>query len=208
MSDDEIIRAFHELYYEHRKHGQVKWLDRRVDKCPMDLLAIQDIIVETRPDLIIECGTQWGGSALFMASICKLVGHGRVLTIDIHECETVPEHELITYIRGDTVHPSTVNAVKSFIKPGETVMVDLDSDHKKDHVLVEMEFYGPLVSSGCYMIVEDGNLNGNPVWTDYGAGPKEAIEEFLKTHIEFFIDDYRENKFLLTFFKNGFLKRK
>ncbi len=206
--DADIIRAFHELYYARKEQtrGNTRWLGVPVQKCPLDLWIYQEIIYETRPDLIIECGTANGGSALYLASIYELLGTGHVVTIDITPHKVRPQHPRITYLTGSSISPEVVKQVKQLAVKAKRIMVILDSDHHKDHVLRELRTYSPLVTPGCYLIVEDTNLNGHPVVPDFGPGPWEAVEEFLRQNHDFEIDQSRE-KFMVTANKNGYLRR-
>jgi cephalosporin hydroxylase len=177
----------------------------RARKCPLDLWAYQEIIYETRPDIIVECGTADGGSALFFASICDLVRNGRVITVDITESAR-PTHERITYLTGSSVNEETVGCIRHTITDGDKVMVILDSDHTKDHVRKELRLYSDLVTVGNYLTVEDTNINGHPVLKSFGPGPMEAVQEFLTGNEDFIIDKNRE-KFFMTFNPEGYLKR-
>jgi cephalosporin hydroxylase len=201
------IDDFHRLYYDSETWKNTHWLGVPALKCPLDLWVYQEILFETKPDLIIECGTFMGGSAFFLASIFDLMGHGRVVTIDVEDRGPRPKHKRITYLLGSSVAQETVARVRRHIKRNERVMVILDSDHTRDHVLAEMRTYGPLVTPGCYMIVEDTNINGHPVYEDYGPGPMEALDLFLAENSDFEIDPARE-KFFLTFNPRGWLRRR
>ncbi len=202
-----ITRQFHQLYYgmEKRTWGETYWMGVRVLKCPLDLWIYQEILHKVKPDLIIECGTASGGSAYYFASLMDLLGKGRIVTIDIHDFPR-PQHERITYMLGSSVDPEMFQRVTAMINPGDTVMVVLDSDHSKGHVLKEMNLYGPVVSVGSYMTVEDSNQNGHPVSPYSGPGPMEAIEEFLPANRNFVVDEGCE-KFYLTFNPKGYLKK-
>ena len=204
----QIVDDFHKLYYQ--SSGQTwlntRWLGVPIQKCPLDLQVFQEIIWETRPDVIVEAGTAFGGSALFMADVLDAVGKGRVVTIDIKDIKGRPQHGRITYLTGSSTSPAIVAKVKSMIRPGETVMVDLDSDHRKAHVLKEMRLYAPLVTKGSYLIVEDTNINGHPVEPNFGPGPAEALAEFLKGNRDFVVDKQRE-KLILTFNPGGYLRK-
>jgi cephalosporin hydroxylase len=205
----EVVNDFHKLwYYSPWCVGwrNTHWLGVRAEKCPFDLWQYQEIIVEQRPDLIIETGTFHGGSALYMATICDLIKHGRIVTIDIHPQPGRPAHERITYLLGSSTAPEIVAQVKAGIGTGERVMVILDSDHRKPHVLAELKTYAPLVSPGSYLIVEDSNINGHPVLPQFGPGPMEALQEFLPENPHFQHDTSRD-KLLLTFNPRGWLKR-
>lgn len=204
-----VIDAFHNLYYnaEDKTFQSTRWLGTRALKVPLDLWIYQEIIYEVKPDLIIETGTAHGGGALFLASICDLLGHGRVVTIDIVKREGMPDHPRITYLVGSSAAPEIVEKVKNMTRPGDQVMVILDSDHAKHHVLRELELYSDLVSPGSYLIVEDTNINGHPVFASHGPGPMEAVEEYLQRDSRFVVDPSRE-KFLFTFNPRGYLRKR
>jgi len=138
-----------------------------------------------------------------VASICDLIGNGEVVTIDLSNCNI--SHPRITKIIGDSTSEKVINQVKEIVGD-KTAMVILDSDHHKQHVLKEMGVYSKFVSVGNYLIVEDTNINGHPVLPASGDGPMEAVREFLQKEISFKIDPNKE-KFLLTFFPKGFLKK-
>ena len=203
-----VVNPFHRVFYYSSREtwGDTTWLGVPLRKCPLDLWVYQEILEEVRPAVIVECGTAFGGSALYLASICDLLGHGEVITVDV-EVEAYPNrpvHDRITYIEGSSTAPETVSRVKEFIARREPVMVILDSDHSKQHVLKELRLYEPLVSRGSYLIVEDTNVNGHPVLTNFGPGPTEAIAEFMQEKSAFIRDSTRE-KYLLTFNQNGYL---
>ena len=202
------IDAFHHLYYDHPEAtwDNTYWLGVPTQKCPLDLWVYQEIIVEQRPDVIIECGTCKGGSALYLASICDLTKSGRIFTIDIEPGRSRPDHKRVRYILGSSTDPAVVDTVGQQIRPNDRVLVILDSDHSKDHVLNELRAYAPMVTTGSYIIVEDTNINGHPVYAEFGPGPMEAVEEFLATNAEFEIDTSRE-KFLMSFNPRGWLRR-
>jgi cephalosporin hydroxylase len=187
---------------------QIHWLGVRIMKPPDDLWAYQEIIHETRPDVIVETGTAHGGSSHYMATLCDIVGNGRVLTIDTreHVQPSVPAHPRLTFIEGSSIDDQVAGNVRQLIEPGERVMVVLDSAHQRDHVLAELDLYAPLVAPGCYLIVEDTNLNGHPAQPGYGPGPWEALEKWLPRHPEFTVDRGRE-KHLRTFHPGGYLRR-
>jgi cephalosporin hydroxylase len=206
-SAEEIVRQFHRLYYREREQTwqNTYWLGVPAHKCPLDLWIYQELFFKTRPDVIVESGTRFGGSALFLACMCELVGTGRVITIDVDPVEGRPEHPRLSYVEGSSVQPEVVAQVSSGITAGESVMVVLDSDHHKVHVLEELRLYSPMVTTESYLVVEDTNLHGNPVQTRF-LGPAEAVEEFLRETDDFEIDRSCE-KFFMTFNPGGFLKR-
>jgi cephalosporin hydroxylase len=200
-------KGFHKLLYysffDKTESPNIYWLGISTEKCPFDMWVYQEMIYETKPEVIIETGTRHGGSALFFAHICGLVGKGEVITIDINECDI--SHPRVTKIIGSSVSNEVINKVKEIVSD-KTAMVILDSDHSKNHVLKEMELYSSFVSVGNYLVVEDTNINGHPVLPSFGEGPMEAVREFFKNRKDFEVDQSRE-KFLVTFFPKGFLRR-
>jgi cephalosporin hydroxylase len=205
---EKIIDEFHRLYYDSGADTwqSTLWLGTPVQKCPFDLWIYQEIIAQERPEAIIETGTLFGGSTLYLASICDLAGRGRVITIDIEHREGRPQHERITYLTGSSLDKQIAAEVGKMTADAEKVMVILDSNHSMKHVEAELEIYSRFVTPGCYLIVEDTNVNGHPVFENHGPGPLEAVEEFLKKNPGFVADREKE-KFFLTFNPKGFLKR-
>lgn len=211
--DKQLIDQFTIFYYEeflfHKFVGYQNvpfWLGVSAGKMPTDLWVYQEILWEKKPDIIIECGTADAGSTLFLASICDFIKKGRVISIDIKKNNNRPKHKRITYLQGSSTTSRIEQQVKKYIKKNDKVMVILDSDHSKNHVLNELKIYSKLVTTGDYLIVEDTNLNGHPVLPHFGPGPWEALEEFLKYDKHFVIDETK-NKFCLTFNPHGYLKR-
>ena len=205
--DRQALISFHKLFYSaHAASDKTFWLGAPLEKNPLDLWVFQEIIYETKPDVIIEAGTYKGGSALFLASLEDLMGSGRVISIDIKNLPGKPSHKRIAYVLGSSTSPAIIEQVRSSIRPGERVMVDLDSNHSKQHVLEEMRAYAPMITIGNYLIVEDTNINGHPVLPEFGPGPMEAVEEFLKENHDFVPDPSRE-KFLVTFNPGGYLRK-
>jgi cephalosporin hydroxylase len=207
VADPGVTSAFHRLYYDSAVWKDTYWLGTRTQKCPLDLWVYQEILRETRPDLIVETGTAHGGSALYLASVCELLGRGEVVTVDISPIEGRPEHDRITYLTGSSTAAGVVAEVERHVAMQERVLVILDSDHSCNHVLDELRTYGPWVSPGSYLIVEDTNVNGHPVLPEHGPGPMEALEEFLAETEDFEIDRARE-KFFFTFNPRGYLRKR
>jgi cephalosporin hydroxylase len=205
-----VVEQFHRLYFDARAFNMTWrntfWLGHQILKCPLDLWIYQEIITALRPAAVVETGTAFGGSALYLASICDLIDHGKVVTIDVEPREGRPTHPRITYLNGSSTADDTFARVRNEVSDCDTILVILDSDHRKDHVLAEMRRYGPLVSQNSYMIVEDTNLNGHPVDPDFGPGPSEAVEEFLADDHTFTVDRTKE-KLYLSFNPGGFLKK-
>ncbi|WP_195574213.1 CmcI family methyltransferase [Paenibacillus sp. 1001270B_150601_E10] len=200
----DFMTPFYLHYYNSNVWSNTYWLGQRVLKCPLDMILYQEILYKLKPDVIIECGTNEGGSTLFLASICDLLNHGRIISLDIMEKER-PQHERITYMLGNSVSESVFNKVKQMIAPEDTVLVILDSDHSQKHVYQEMKLYHSLVTVGSYLIVED-TIIGHPVVPQLLPGPMEAVFQFLNENDDFQIDETK-HKFHLTFNPNGYLLR-
>lgn len=209
-SERDIVVDFHKLFWHSamfgKSHGETSFLGVPTLKCPLDLWVYQEILFETRPDVIIETGTLAGGSALFLASICDFMGAGKIISVDIQERENRPDHERISYLTGSSISDDVHERLNQMIRPGERVTVILDSDHHRDHVIKELRKFGPLVAPGNYLIVEDSNMGGHPVAPELGPGPMEAIHEFLSERDDFEIDRSRE-KYYLTYNPSGYLRR-
>ncbi|MFX0133374.1 MAG: CmcI family methyltransferase [Candidatus Hodarchaeota archaeon] len=201
-----IIEQFHILYYQILRawDNNTFWFGTPIQKFPLDLWIYQEIIFKLKPDLIIECGTANGGSAYFLASLFDLLDNGRIITIDIENKNDRPKNKRITYLLGSSTSQIIVDQVKNLINDQDKILVILDSDHHKEHVLNELRIYSKFVTIGSYLIVEDTNLNGHPVRAEYGPGPMEAVKEFLKKNKNFKIDKTRE-KLHITFNPNGYL---
>jgi cephalosporin hydroxylase len=205
-----VVDGFHRLYYETGEAGGT-WKDTRflgvpTWKCPLDLWVYQELLNELSPDLIVETGTAHGGSALYLATLCEAGGRGEVVSVDIGEWPNRPSHPRLTYLTASSTDPAAVRRIAERARGVETVLVVLDSDHRRDHVLAELRAYAPLVTPGSYLVVEDTNVNGHPVFVEFGPGPMEAVEDFLKEHDEFAVDLTRE-KFFLTFSPRGWLRK-
>ena len=203
-----VIDAYHIWYQEHNNdtYNNTRWLGVETQQCPLDMFIYQEMLYEVQPDVMVEAGTYMGGSSFYFASIFDLLQKGRVLTIDIEDLPNKPKHPRVQFFLGSSTADSTVARIKDAIRPGEKVMVILDSDHHMPHVLSEMKLYSPMVSLGSYLIVQDTHFNGHPIVPKYGPGPMEAVEDFLKTNHDFEVDRSRE-KFGMTFNPGGFLKR-
>ena len=208
---EHVTEKFHKLYYDvgdlHAGTWRdVHWFGVPIRKLPLDLWIFQEIIYESRPDLIIESGTFRGGSALYFASLLDILGNGTIVTIDIEACDERRAHPRIIYLTGSSLDPAVVDHVHHLASTADSTMVVLDSEHSADHVLVELDCYASLVSPGQYLVVEDTNVNGNPVAGDFGPGPREALEKWLPDHPEFAVD-YSREKLLFTFNPGGWLRR-
>jgi len=197
------------------------WMGRPIIQYPQDIIAMQEIIWDVKPDLIIETGIAHGGSLIFSASMLELLGgNGHVLGIDIdirdHNKAEILKHPMakrISMIQGSSIDENIVAEVKKFVNGKERVLVCLDSNHTHAHVLKELELYSPFVTKDSYLVVFDtivqdwpeGTVKNRP-W-DKGNNPKTAVWEFLQTHDEFEIDAAVHNKLLITVAPDGYLKR-
>jgi len=201
------------------------WLGRPVIQLPEDLLRVQEVIASVGPDVIVETGVAHGGSLVFYATICKALGRGRVVGVDVeirpHNRQAIEAHPLsplIELIEGDSTDPGTVERVRAQISPGDTTFVLLDSNHEKEHVLAELRAYGDLVSPGSYVVVMDGiaeRLAGaprsQPDW-DWN-NPASAVREFLQADSRFVAEEppFAFNEGLVrdrvTYWPGGFIKR-
>jgi cephalosporin hydroxylase len=203
--DRAAVSRAHDVLYESDAWTQATWLGAQALKNPLDLWVYQEIMFETEPELVVETGTYRGGSALYLASLCDLMGRGEVVSIDIERMrDDYPEHPRITYLAGrSSTDPAVVEDVRERVA-GRPLLVVLDSDHSQAHVEAELAAYASLVPVGCYVIVEDSNIG--QIRKDLVPGPREAVETFLAQTDEFAIDRERE-KFLITFNPSGYLRR-
>lgn len=203
-----LARHFNRAYYygaERRIFGR-SWLGHTTLKYPTDLWAYQEMITAIRPAAVLETGTYKGGSALYLATVLDALGAGKVVSVDVMPMEGLPEHPRITYITGSSIDCEVVDRVRGEIGTARPVLVILDADHHRDHVLGELRAYADLVDPGSYLVVEDTCVNGQPILPDFGPGPGEAVAQFLSERGDFVADRSRENM-LLTANPRGFLRR-
>jgi cephalosporin hydroxylase len=202
-----------------------EWMGRPIIQLPEDMVRTQEVIFNLKPDVIIETGVAHGGSLIFYASLCKTIEKGRVIGIDIeirpHNRKAIEEHFLfpyITLIEGSSTDSAVVEQVKKQVKPQETVMVLLDSNHTYDHVLNELRAYSKMVSVGSYIVATDGIMEyvvgaprTNPDWIT--NNPKKAAEQFVKENSNFVIEEPSfpfnegEIKERVTYWPSAFIKR-
>ena len=221
-----VIRENTETFLETvHKTNYVKnfsWLGRPILQLPTDLMALQEICWQVKPDFIIETGVAFGGLTVFFASMLEAIGRpGTVLGIDIHirnhnkqEILLHPLWRRIKLIEGSSIAKATVQRVKDLIKDGKNILVALDSDHTHDHVLQELRAYAPLVSVGSYIVVFDTSLEYLdpkyiPAGKSWGKGnnPLTAVRAFREECDEFIADTEIEDRILLTSCPQGWLKR-
>lgn len=224
MAKNSNLRALTNHWFiescKHKYSYNFTWLGRPIIQFPQDMIAMQEIIWQVKPDLIIETGIAHGGSLIFYASMLELLGgKGKVLGIDIDirehnrvEIEKHPMFERITMIQGSSIDESVVQQVNKFAKDKKRVLVTLDSNHTHEHVLKELQLFSPLVTRGSYLVVFDTVIEDMPEeffldrpWNK-GNNPKTAVWEFLKTNDRFEIDKEIKNKLLITVAPDGYLK--
>jgi len=201
------------------------WMGRPIIQLPEDMMRIQELIYDLKPNVILETGVAHGGSLIFYASLVRAIGKGRIIGIDIdirdHNRIAIEEHELsdlISLIEGSSIDDQVLGAARDLIDPGDTVLVLLDSNHSKAHVLEELRMYAKLVTQGSFIVACDGimqNLNGAPRTQDDWSwnNPQEAVREFLKENEDFELvePEFLFNESLITdrvtYWPNAFLRR-
>jgi len=228
--------AFFNESFAHKYPYNFEFLGRPIIQYPQDMVAMQELIWEVKPDLIIETGIAHGGSLIMSASMlalldmCEAIESGAVLDpknskrkvlgldIDIrqHNREAIESHPMssrIQMIQGSSIAPEVIEQVRAVATNYQRVMVCLDSNHTHDHVLAELEAYAPLTSVGSYCVVFDTIVEDMPktMFPDrpWGPGdnPKTAAREYLKTHLEFEIDKSIDHKLLISVAPDGYLRR-
>lgn len=195
-----ISREWVRVGWNQKYQYTFSWMGRPVIQLPEDMIRMQEVIFQVKPDVIIETGVAHGGSLIYYSSLCKAMGRGRVVGIDIeiraHNRAAIEAHPLndrITLIEGSSTAPEIVAQVKSLVKPGETVLVILDSNHTYAHVADELKAYADLVTPSSYIVATDGIMydladvpRGQPEWaTD---NPTWAARDFAAKHPEFVIE--------------------
>jgi cephalosporin hydroxylase len=212
------------------------WLGRPIIQYPQDMVALQEIVWATRPDVIVETGIAHGGSLILSASLlamldlCDATEAGEMLDpsrpkrhvvgvdIDIraHNRAAIEAHPMakrITMIQGSSIDQAIVARVAAVVGDAKRVLVCLDSNHTHDHVLAELNAYGPMTTPGSYCIVFDtivedmpGDLSSDRPWGP-GNNPKTAVQAWLPHHPEFQIDHDIDSKLLISVAPHGFLRR-
>jgi cephalosporin hydroxylase len=209
LDSQSIQQAFFtELVRKTDNFGRITWLGNPVWQNVPDLWTIQETIAEVRPQLLIECGTNRGGSSLFFAHLMDLLGGGSIITIDIEKLHDL-SHPKITYLIGSSTEPEILQIVQERTAAvSGPVLVILDSDHSQSHVAAELEAYAPLVTPGSFCLVQDGVIDVLPMMAGARPGPLSAIDDFVASHPEFEIDHDRCERFLISHHPRGWLRRK
>jgi cephalosporin hydroxylase len=220
-----VSDAWLRLGWDQKYVYSFSWLGRPVIQLPEDLLRVQEVLANVRPDVIVETGVAHGGSLVYYATLCRALGRGRVVGVDIeirpHNRAAIESHplaDLIELVEGDSTASEVVAAVRDKVGAGETVMVLLDSHHKKDHVLAELRAYADIVTPGSYFVVMDaimaqlaGAPRSEPDWS--WNNPAAAVDEFLREDDRFGREEPRFafNEGLVTervtYSPGGFVKR-
>lgn len=223
LKEDQALKALTRQWVHdivpHRYTYNFSWMGRPIIQFPQDMVAMQEIIWNIKPDLVIEAGVAHGGSIIYYASLLELIGHGQVIGIDIdiraHNREAIETHPMskrITLIEGSSIEQSTIDKVHALAK-GKRALVVLDSNHTHDHVLAELRAYAPLVCEGGYCVVMDTVVEDLPkdffLNRPWGPGnnPKTAVQQYLQETDQFVIDQDTESKILITVCPSGYLKR-
>ena len=240
ISQDEVFNsighAFMRASIMPKYSYNFSWMGRPIIQYPQDMVAMQEIIWEVKPDLIIETGIAHGGSLIMNASLlamldyCEAIKNGelinpnnpkrRVLGIDIdireHNHKAIEEHPMsnrIDMIQGSSISKDIIAKVYEYAKNYKRILVSLDSNHTHDHVLAELEAYASLTTKGSYCVVFDTLIEDMPEdsypdrpWTK-GNNPKTAVWEYLKSHPEFEINKEIHQKLMITVASDGYLKR-
>ncbi|MDR0278985.1 MAG: cephalosporin hydroxylase family protein [Paucimonas sp.] len=215
----DLAQDFYNKSARHKYTYHFSWMGRPIIQLPQDMMAMQEIIWQVKPDLVIECGIAHGGSILYYASLLELQGHGEVLGIDLdirpHNREAIESHPMfkrVSMIQGSSIDPAVVEQVRALAE-GKKVIVVLDSNHTHEHVLAELRAYGPLVSLDSYCVVMDTVVEDMPAdafpdrpW-GVGDNPKTAVWAWLKETSDFEIDQQMQDKLLITVARDGYLRR-
>jgi dTDP-4-dehydrorhamnose 3,5-epimerase len=214
-----LTRQWFDRSIGHRYSYHFRWMGLPIIQYPQDMIAMQELIWEIQPDVIVECGVARGGSIVYYASLLQLLGKGgRVIGIDIDirppnraALEAHPMAPHFQLIEGSSIAPEIAAQVTEAIRPGETVMVVLDSNHTHDHVLRELELYSPLVHEGSYLVVFDTVIefiSGSPDVRPWGPGNNAytAVRAFLERHPRFVIDETIHEKLQITVAPYGYLR--
>ncbi len=202
---EELKTVLIESFWRGLSWKDMTWLGRPISAAPTDLVVYQELVTNLRPDCIIETGTNGGGRAHFLASICDLLGHGRVISVS-DDPEERPEHPRIVYVTDPPYEDEAFARVREFTGDHPRALVILGSKNGTPRIVREFAGLAPLVPIGSYVIVENTIVNGHPVWPGYGPGPAEAVRRILAENGDF-VQDPSWEKHGLTFNTGGFLRR-
>jgi cephalosporin hydroxylase len=186
----------------------VKFLGRPMWQNIADIWALQEAINDFDIDVILECGTNRGGSAFFMASMMDLRQKGHVITVDVKKLMEF-EHPRIEFVEGSSTDPAIVSHVRKRVADlaPNNLLIVLDSDHAEHHVLGELQAYADLVKVGGYVVVQDTVIDELRIFRDSRPGPLPAVKRFLRQDPRFEIDEQRSARFLFNHSPSGWLRR-
>ena len=223
LAGDADVQALSRIWLReitpHKYAYNFKWMGRPIIQLPQDMMAMQEILWDVKPDLVIEAGIAHGGSILYYASILELLGHGEVIGIDVdiraHNRAAIEAHPMsnrVRLIEGSSIAQEVIEKVRGLAE-GKRAVVVLDSNHTHDHVLAELLAYAPLVCVGGYCVVMDTLIEDMPdrffddrPW-GHGNNPKTAVHQFLSSHPGFEIDNDIDHKLLISVAPDGYLRR-
>lgn len=223
MSQNQMLKELSTTWMvesaKHKYAYHFNWMGRPIIQYPQDIVAMQEIIWNIKPDIIIETGIAHGGSLIFYASMLELINQGEVIGIDIeirnHNRVAIENHAMykrITMVEGSSTDTEIFSQVRELCLGKKSVIVVLDSNHTHTHVLEELQLYGSLVTPGSYLVVMDTGIEDMPSelyldrpW-DKGNNPKTAVKEFLRSNDRFVIDEAIHSKLLITAAPDGYLK--
>ncbi len=203
---ESLRTEFVDAFWRSLSWRSAAWLGSPTGKAPTDLIAYQELVVDLRPDWIIETGTGSGGRALLLATVCDALEHGRLVSIDPKDDAGRPAHPRITYVVGTPQATEVAAQVRELVGEAPNAVVILGQRGRKRRIAEQFAAYERFVPVGSYVVVEETIVNGHPVWPSHGAGPAEFVKDVLNTRDDFAPDPHRE-RFGLTFNPNGFLKR-
>ena len=207
-----VIRFFHYIWWQSKDTWpRNKFLGYEILQCPFDLQIYQELIFASKPEFILQTGICGGGSIVYFSSILDIMGASndiKVIGVDIElskEAKTIKNNRVILF-EGSSTSDEVVSKIKDYTQ-GKKGIIILDSDHSETHVSKELSIYKDFVQKGCYLVVEDTNLNGNPVQPNFGPGPYEAVKKFLLENKDFRQDNQLWKRNLFSFHQYGWLVR-
>ena len=203
---EDLAVEFTDAYWRSLRWQSSTWLGHTIGRPPTDLFAYQEILSQVRPDWILETGTGNGGRALYLASICELLGRGRVISIDTKTSSKRPAHPRITYLTGMAFDDAVLERIRELTGGTTNALAILGTHSRRLRMMTEFEAFKPFIAIGSYIIVEDTILNGHPVYPTFGPGPHEAAKQLLGRHHDFVADTTVEKQ-VLTFNPAGYLRR-
>lgn len=211
METKDLVESFEKLVFAPEQNGKSwnagTYFGLPFLKWPCDTQIYQELVFDLKPQLIIETGTYTGASALFFAHLLDQIGWGKIVSVDLQTVTNdYPRHPRINYLGGvSSTNLNTLKEIRRYLPPEGKVLVILDSDHRKEHVLTELNLYSEFVSPASYMVVEDINLGTDLFLPEHGPGAQAALDIWLPKHPEFRPDPRKSSKYL--FSTNAWLKK-